>query len=435
MRQSEIIKYYSRKDFLDFIVDFARNREVVPRFREFFGKRPQVINYREDVLSLARQGLSSLHMSEERWRNPMMLSSDMKSGEMSDLRIGWDLILDVDTDHLVFSKAAVKLLIEALKFYEVNSFSVKFSGRSGFHLGIPFEGMPESIGGVKTSLLFPEAARIVGSYLSDFIYDILRDKLLDDIGFEKIQKATGKTDAELLDKDELFNPFSVVSIDSVAISPRHLIRAPYSFNEKTWCISTPLRLKDIDSFKLSDASPDKVTISDFFLKSSGVVDAGRLFTQAFDWKQDQDKKVRDEGEKGARSFNKSGEFTAPSKMLLSNSFPPCMNLILAGLADGRKRALFCLINFLRSSGWDFLSIENELKAWNTKNPDPLSENYIKAQLEWARKQKRILPPPNCKAEEYYTDIGVCKPDNLCSKIKNPISYALRKGKFAKDEKK
>ena len=27
---------------------------------------------------------------------------------------------------------------------------------------------------------------------------------------------------------------------------------------------------------------------------------------------------------------------------------------------------------------------------------------------------------------YYKDFGVCKPDNLCSRIKNPVNYAKRK---------
>ena len=37
---------------------------------------------------------------------------------------------------------------------------------------------------------------------------------------------------------------------------------------------------------------------------------------------------------------------------------------------------------------------------------------------------------------YYVDIGVCKPDNLCAKIKNPVSYSQRKAMYMnKDEKK
>ena len=27
---------------------------------------------------------------------------------------------------------------------------------------------------------------------------------------------------------------------------------------------------------------------------------------------------------------------------------------------------------------------------------------------------------------YYKDLGLCKPDNLCQKIKNPVNYSVRK---------
>ena len=30
------------------------------------------------------------------------------------------------------------------------------------------------------------------------------------------------------------------------------------------------------------------------------------------------------------------------------------------------------------------------------------------------------------AKEYYQEIGVCQPDNLCNTIKNPLSYVKRK---------
>ena len=71
-------------------------------------------------------------------------------------------------------------------------------------------------------------------------------------------------------------------------------------------------------------------------------------------------------------------------------------------------------------------IENEINEWNKKNIDPLKKGYIKAQLDWHKKQHKIIPPPNCK--EYYKEIGVCSPDNLCTKIKNPLSYTQSKSK-------
>ena len=53
------------------------------------------------------------------------------------------------------------------------------------------------------------------------------------------------------------------------------------------------------------------------------------------------------------------------------------------------------------------------------------------QLRYHKQQKKKILPPNCDNPAYYLDIGICKPDNLCNKIKNPISYAIRKSKHLK----
>jgi DNA primase large subunit len=42
--------------------------------------------------------------------------------------------------------------------------------------------------------------------------------------------------------------------------------------------------------------------------------------------------------------------------------------------------------------------------------------------------KEKIMPPNCDNEGYYINIGVCKPDNLCKKIKNPVQYAKIKAR-------
>ena len=111
-----------------------------------------------------------------------------------------------------------------------------------------------------------------------------------------------------------------------------------------------------------------------------------------------------------------------------------IKLILnTGLSDGRKRALFILINFLTSLGWNYDDIEKYLKEWNKKNNEPLRENYLLGQLRYHKTQKKKILPANCNNMMYYVDIGVCKPDNLCTKIKNPVSYALRKSFFMRKE--
>ncbi len=52
-----------------------------------------------------------------------------------------------------------------------------------------------------------------------------------------------------------------------------------------------------------------------------------------------------------------------------------MKKILEGISDGKKRALFILINFFRSIGTDKNELEKILFSWNEKNK-PLCKIHI-----------------------------------------------------------
>jgi len=78
--------------------------------------------------------------------------------------------------------------------------------------------------------------------------------------------------------------------------------------------------------------------------------------------------------------------------------------------------------------------KTEKEEWNQKNKDPLKESYITGQINWHKKQKESVAPPNCFSEGYYEDILVCEPDNLCKTIKNPVSYAFKKYKKTENPK-
>jgi len=56
------------------------------------------------------------------------------------------------------------------------------------------------------------------------------------------------------------------------------------------------------------------------------------------------------------------------------------------------------------------------------NPEPLKEAYLKGQFKFKNK----VLPPNCDNNAYYKDMNICKSDNLCLKIKNPVNYSKRK---------
>ena len=425
-----VLKHYSRKEVQDEIVRCSRDKEVVGSYGgKGYARRPDAIHYPSDVMELVKQGITSFHMSEELWENPLSISPLMKKTEIEDLRIGWDLILDIDCNFLEYSKMAAHLLVEALKYQGIKSVSVKFSGNHGFHIGVPYEAFPSQVMGTKTNKLFPEAPRRIALFLKEMIRDHLRKMMLDLDSFDEIVKKSEVPKEELM-INGVFDPFVILEIDTILISSRHLLRHVYSFNEKSGWISTPIRDEQIMGFDIKDALPENV--NDFsvkFLDRESAVEgeATRLFVQAFDFKpliQDEYKALAEEKK----------EYDIPEEAIPELLFPPCIHKILGGLKDGRKRALFILVNFMSSAGWSHEQIEHRLEEWNRKNPEPLKEVMIKGQVRYHKQQKNQILPPNC-LNSYYKDLQICFPDNLCNKVRNPIQYSRRKTMFSDNNKK
>lgn len=408
MRLSELIKYYSNPKISAELVAFAENREVALQFGDKFGKRPDMLQFPADVTNAARRGATSFHCSEERWQNPLQLKQESTKKELDENRIGWDLIIDVDCKIFEWSKICAQLLLESLKFHEVSCASIKFSGGSGFHIGLLGLALSDE------RLAFPETPQIIAQYLKEFIRPHLADKIIEyEKDLRKIIEKSGKKKEELF-KGDKFDPFAIIGIDTVAIALRHLIRAPYSLNEKKWLVSLPINPKELETFELDQAKPENVKVEIKFLDTSNVIvgEASQLLLQVMDWWHSQQ-----ERQTGDKKPQAAFEFT---EKVPKEQFPPCMQAILAGLPDGRKRGLFAVINFLKLAKWSWLEIETELKEWNNRNPTPLKTGYLQAQLNWHRRQVSKIPPPNCR--EFYKDFGVCKPNFTCDKIKNPVSY-------------
>lgn len=420
-----LLRYYKRKDIQDELIYNSKNREIAIKFGEKgFGKRPDSLQYHNDVLELARQGATSFHASEEIWKNPLQLNPDMKRTELQKLRIGWDLVLDIDCKLLEYSSVAADLVIKALKHHNITSISCKFSGNKGFHIAVPFEAFPEKVTGKEAKLLFPDGARAVAAYIKDMIKDHLAKGIMKIDKIENISKKTGKEFKDLV-IDKKFNPFSILDIDTLLISSRHLFRMPYSFHEKTGLVSLPIDPNKVLDFKKEQAKPENVKVGFRFLDKEKVKEseAKKLLVEALDFVL-----KHEEGIKETR------EFEVPKTALQEIFFPPCIKKILQGLEDGRKRALFILINFLSSVGWDYKAIEARLREWNKNNTEPLREAYLVGQLRYHKQQRKKILPPNCKNPVYYKDIRVCFKDNLCEKIKNPVNYTLRKTNYRGDRK-
>ncbi|MFW6272644.1 MAG: hypothetical protein ACOC2U_02550, partial [bacterium] len=94
------LKHYSRDDIINEMLLHSKNREVSVRFKDYFGKRPDTLKYPGDIKEQAKQGATSFHVSVEKWSNPMQISPKLKRFELDKLRIGWDILFDIDIPNL-----------------------------------------------------------------------------------------------------------------------------------------------------------------------------------------------------------------------------------------------------------------------------------------------------------------------------------------------
>ncbi|MCB1084411.1 MAG: hypothetical protein KDK61_08880, partial [Simkania sp.] len=230
--------------------------------------------------------------------------------------------------------------------------------------------------------------------------------------------------------DQFINLLSVVEVDTVLIASRHLYRMPYSLHEKSGLISLPIGTEEILSFEKKRADPQLVSFDVPFINRSicRQDEAKELVTEAFSQELQSLRHIHADIDQQAIRDRKKIEL--PSMAIPEEFFPPCIKNILKGMEDGKKRALFVLINFLRVSGWEKDAIEELTYAWNERNPEPLKEQYLKGQLSQLKKEKAPLPPPNCNNKDYYKSLLICTPDEFCPKIRNPAMYAKRKSELA-----
>jgi uncharacterized CHY-type Zn-finger protein len=223
----------------------------------------------------------------------------------------------------------------------------------------------------------------------------------------------------------------VLGLDKILISPRHLYRMAYSLHEKSGLVSLPINPFKVLTFEKDMAKPESVKTKFRFLDDSSTKEAegAELIIKAFDFKPEV---VSGQGEMGDGDDTKKQyvfDSEENQEKVPLELFPPCIIHILDGVKDGKKRSLFILVNFLTSLGWGYSEIDDLLERWNKKNEDGLRETNIKGQIKYHMQNKKKVLPPNCSNTMYYADIGVCKPDPLCAKIKNPVNYSKRKAYF------
>ena len=271
-----------------------------------------------------------------------------------------------------------------------------FTGGKGFHIGVPFEALPEKINLQESRTLYPDHLQKIIEYLKWYIKEQLKESILEIATPNIISQKIGKPINDIVNSEGL-DPFKVVNMD--IFSSRHLFRLPYSLHEKSLFVSLPIKIQNIDSFKKEDAQPEKVKVDEKFLVSKGFIhDAETLVVEALDWASKHIVEIKTEIPNQKKVF-------AKTKMIPEEYFPPCIKEILKGRADGRKRSVFILINFLRNMGWNTEQVEKRLVEWNEKNYPPLRVNYLRSQLRWHFSQDRNLLPPNCDNQNFYKQMA------------------------------
>ncbi|MFC1710705.1 DNA primase small subunit domain-containing protein [Nanoarchaeota archaeon] len=397
--------YYSRDDVQEAIFKFSKNREVVPSFMmESFGKRPDSFQYKGDIFELVKKGATSLHCSQEIWQDPLKISTDLNEDQLNELRTGWDLLFDIDSKYMDYSKILAEEIVNVLKFHGIKNIGIKFSGSKGFHLIIPWKAFPKQVYDKKTSDMFPQWPRIITQYITE----MTKNKI--------IEKITQLTKPSKYVKD--FQAPKEVMPDLILVSSRHLFRMPYSLHEKTALASVVIDPGNIKKFQLMDAHPLRVKVKNF-MPESEEGEAKELLVQALDWYRETHGTEEEQDEK-----RKKGEYKPIKLINLSDkNFPPTIQKILQGLEDGKKRALFILLNFFRAIGMEKEELEQRIDEWNKKNHVLLKQGYIKSQLSWSYRNK-VVPPPNY-SKDFYKGIGI-PPTEEELRYKNPVNYTVKK---------
>ncbi|MBS3141399.1 hypothetical protein J4405_04615, partial [Candidatus Woesearchaeota archaeon] len=263
------LNHYARKDVQKAILAVSKDREVGIKFGEKgYGKRPDILQYEEDVYQ-----------------------TSMSKKDLDKLRIAWDLMIDIDGKSFEYSKKAAHLVCEALKFHDIKNFSVKFSGNRGFHIGIRYESFPDVLNNIPTKELFPDGPKTIALFLEEFIRDELSNALLENKTITQLEK---ESRVPKLKENGIFNPFKLVELDTILISPRHLFRAPYSINEKSSLVSIPIKPNEILSFNPASAKIDNVKVNMSYLELYTVNESQHLIMQAFDWSQKTKKEIPEE---------------------------------------------------------------------------------------------------------------------------------------------
>jgi hypothetical protein len=416
-----VFDHYNRKEILSIMVDASKHKEVVGSFGGTgYAKRPDVIEYPSDILEQVKRGITSFHASEELWSNPLHIGTQLSKKELQSLRTGWDLLLDIDCKEWRYSQIASAILYDAICFFGIQNVGCKFSGNHGFHFIIPYESFPSAINAKPTAELFPEIPKAIALFLTDKCNKKVSEALLAIDTIEQIAIKSQKKVEEITHPQFGVNGFAVVGIDTVLLTSRHLYRQVYSINEKSGLISLPINPAKILHFQRDLAKIENKIISKYtFLdrNKSTKNEAEMLVTLALDAQT----RIKDEQDKQKFAQESTKTYTVEfTEKIPEQFFPPIIQKLFGPLQDGKKRALFILLCFLRCANYTDQEITQKIIEWNKQHPEPLRDTIVQGQLRAFFANPQKIPPPNYQNGAYVDILG---PIN--EKERNPLSQAKK----------
>ncbi len=475
--------YYARKEIQEAIYNFCRNRETVPRYLEGFGKRPDVLDYPSDVMTLVKKGATSFHCSEEIWSDPLKISTEMTPDQYNTIKIGWDFLIDIDSKFFDYAKIAAKVLIQALESHGVKNVGIKYSGSKGFHILIPSKSFPEELYGERTKDKFPEWPRAIAGYLKEITKEKIDQQIVN-----LTNRAELKKKGELIEKIYCLDCENNLKCEQEVIlkeedlfectnskckyklyfkkSKRKDPRCPSCnfdmnfagtinryFCDKCKKYKTKDQLKKEQTIKSQADSVDIVLVSPrhLFRSPYSLHEKTALVSMVLTREEFENFEITmaDPLKIKIRDYNPNCEAGEARELLIESldwakkkeperkkydgkaldlkglvitedMFPPVIKKIMNGMKeDGRKRALGVLLSFFSSLEFPKEYMEEKAYEWNKKNYKPLKEGYIQSQIEWSAKNKRL--PPNYD-KTTYKELGVA---SETEDLKNPINYTIR----------
>lgn len=89
------------------------------------------------------------------------------------------------------------------------------------------------------------------------------------------------------DYKEIFDPLTIIDLDTLLISSRHMFRAQYSMHEKSGIVSLPINPDYVLKFDKKSAETQNIKVVHMFLDPSSIKkNEGRtLIIQGFDYQE------------------------------------------------------------------------------------------------------------------------------------------------------